>query len=161
MVSAEGSAAENAARFCRQHRTVFATNFLIAGPRAPAGVLEYDQDLQEERGVTLRLPPAGQDWIVTTNHFRARKAPIQCPRYQALAEALQGDTKLETLQDGWRMISRGSVDGTLHTLVYIPSERKILLSFATATRAAHRIRPVEFDLDELFKNAAQPARRPR
>ncbi len=152
LISPKGNVAENAANFCREHRTAFATNFLIVGPKAPAGVLEYDQNLRKDRGVSLRLPAEGQDWIVTTNHFRIRREPTDCRRYAALAERLQAGPKLASLDDAWKLITRASVDGTLHTLVYRPKSRTMLLSFSTPDAPAHKVVPVQFTLDQLLDN---------
>ncbi len=152
-ISPKRNVVENAAAFCRRHHTTFATNFLIAGPTAPAGILEYDQRLQLQSGVTVRFPPTDGEWIVTTNHFRKRGRPRQCTRYVALADRLKAGTKLTSLEDAWKLIGRASVEGTLHTMVYKPSERRLLLSFSTAATPAHQRKPARFTLDELFDNA--------
>ena len=154
-ISREGNVPENAAAFCRKHHTPCATNFLFAGPSGPAGTLEYDLNLEEKQGVTVRFPPEGQDWLVTTNHFRARKKAIPCNRYESLADALKSGSKLATLEDGWKLITRASVDGTLQTMVYMANGRRLLLSFSTTALPAHKIKPVEFTLDELFANAGE------
>ncbi|MBN2022319.1 MAG: hypothetical protein JW809_05950 [Pirellulales bacterium] len=152
-LSGSGDVPDQAARFCRREPTSFATNLLIAPPSGPAGVLEYDQDVANQQGVTLRRPAKGEDWIVVTNHYRDRAAPYECPRYESLAEPLAAGRKLASTADGWDLITRASRDGTLQTVVYQPSMHKILLSFSTATTPAHKVKPVEFDIEELYKEA--------
>ena len=51
-------------------------------------------------GLSLRLPPKGQDWIVTTNHFRLRAAPTRCSRYGALADTLKSANRAGIIADG-------------------------------------------------------------
>jgi hypothetical protein len=153
-VSAKQDLAAQAAEFFRDNRILRGTNLLVCGPGAKAFVVEYDGNVKLDCGVTIRQPEAGREWIAVTNHFRARTKPAECARYTALAETLQSmaDTgkKIGDLQEAWRVIGKAGVDSTQLTLVYRPGERKMVFSFTDGKQPAHRLKPVEFSLDELL-----------
>jgi hypothetical protein len=132
------------------------SNFLLCGPHAVACVAEYDGNLKKESGVTLRLPPKGQDWIAVTNHFRGRSKPTPSERYTKLEATLtaiaSSGQKLATLADGWEIIRHVAQNSTLLTIVYCQSKRVLLVSFTDGSSKASELQPTQFTLEELFAN---------
>ena len=127
----------------------------VAAPLSPAGVIEMDGNSKIGNGVTVRLAATGQDWIANSNHFRERSLPTEvCPRYNALESELNAmagaGRQVKTMEDAWKIISKAAVGQTLCTMVFSPSERKILVSAATAHKPAHLNKPVLLDLYELL-----------
>jgi hypothetical protein len=54
------------------------------------------------------------------------------------------------MEDAWKIISKAAVGQTLSTMVFSPSERKMLISVATADKPAHLNKPVLLDVNELL-----------
>jgi hypothetical protein len=152
--SATPNLAEQATQLFRAHQLLRGTNLLICGPGSTPFIVEYDGNVALDRGVTIRPPDAGCDWIAVTNHFRLRTEPGECGRYKSLADVLQamaaGKKKVAGLDDAWGLISRASVDATQLTFVYQTADRKMRFSFTDGKLPAQRVKPVEFSLDDLL-----------
>jgi len=143
-----------AAAFFRSQPILRGTNFLVASPTAGAFVVEYDGNRIRERGVTMRTPSPGREWVAVTNHFRRRATCVPCGRYDALATALsEAPTArpLCSLRDGWSMISRSAQDSTLLTAVYRHVDATVLVGFTDGRTPAHKREPVVVDLTEVWK----------
>ncbi len=133
------------------------TNFFLCSPKAEACIVEYDGNLKKDSGVTMRMPPAGQNWIAVTNHFRERSPAEGCGRYAKLEKALQelssSGKKISTLDDAWKIISLPAQGNTLLTIVYNQSKRTLAVSFTDGKKNAADLKPTQFTLDELFGTA--------
>lgn len=127
------------------------------GQGSPAVVLEYDGDTRRDGGVTVRTAsdadrPATTQYLLCTNHYRKRAAPIPCARYakmeRALAPLAASSTKVD-VADAWRIMDGVSVERTLHTVVFIPNRRTLGVRFARPA-SAPPARAVTLNLDDLL-----------
>jgi hypothetical protein len=154
-VSPAGNLAENVAGILRRHNLYRGGNVHVTSPSSPAAVIEMDGNSKLGKGVTVRLAAAGQDWIANTNHFRERSRMTKvCPRYAALEKelgAMAGEgRRVRTMEDAWKIIAKAAVGQTLSTMVFSPSERKMLVSVATVEKPAQWNKPVLLDANELL-----------
>jgi hypothetical protein len=141
----------NVGEVLRRHNVYRGGNVHVAAPSSPAIVIEMDGNAKLNNGVTVRVAATGQDWIANSNHFRERSLPTKiCPRYAALESALNATHQVKTMEDAWKIISKAAVGQTLSTMVFSPSERKMLISVATADKPAHLNKPVLLDVNELL-----------
>jgi hypothetical protein len=54
------------------------------------------------------------------------------------------------MEDAWKIIAKAAVGQTLSTMVFSPSERKMLVSVATVEKPAQWNKPVLLDANELL-----------
>jgi hypothetical protein len=156
-------AVEAAQTVLQQHPCVVGNNIHVSAPftgqDAPAGVFEYDGNTQLDKGATLRLVTDNKDPLLTTalmctNHYRRRREPTECDRYEtmraALRDAVAKDRKIDV--DGAREIMKAvSVEGTLHTVVFLPNRKEFYLSLADPTTNAARRPATHLNLTNLLK----------
>jgi hypothetical protein len=156
-------AVEAAQALLQQHPSMGGNNIHVSAPftgqNAPAAVFEYDGNTQLDKGATLRLVRHNKDPLLTTalmctNHYRQRRQPTDCNRYEtmraALHDAVAKERKIDV--DAAREIMKAvSVQGTLHTVVFLPNRKEFYLSLADPnTNAAHRP-PTHLKLTDLLK----------
>jgi len=146
----------------RRHRVFAGSNVHVSSPDSPAAVAEYDGNVKNESGVTLRRAPPGQDWLACTNDFLKRqKRTYDCWRYRALVkelgERVASGRRILGLSDAWRVAGLAGVRDTLHTAVFAPERRLIYVATATPETPAHKCRPVVLSVDELLKLTVEPA----
>jgi hypothetical protein len=160
-----GGAIEQAEKLLRSRRAFRGNNFLVAGPfdgkTQPAAVFEYDGDLENSGGVTVRrageaINESPPDSVLCTNHYRLRRPPGgTCSRYESIRSALQsanGGGALD-VKAAWSIIESAAVKGTMHTLVAQPNKRALELGLAAPNANACETERVGFTLEQLF---AQP-----
>lgn len=148
----------------RAHRTA----------KGPFTVFEYDGNLDNEEGVTVRTVRSTYDqrrrdlavqgggfFEICTNHYRKRSAPSECDRYATmdmkLKELAESKKGLET-SGAWkilRSVGRPSEDVpgllTYHSVVFEPHVRKMHVAFCNNGKAAPAHKPMELDVNKLLQ----------
>lgn len=161
------SAVADVARILRSRAVMVGNNVAVTMPytgnAAPSAVLEYDSNVTQHDGVTVR-PPKASMHQVCTNHYRNRAKPTACPRYQALSERLasadQGPTPV-SMDDAWSMLEAVAFKGrmapdiiTFTSVVFEPNKRKMHVAFATRGRPAPYGKRVTLDVAKLLLGTA-------
>lgn len=142
-------------------RTIVGSNMMVARPNAgtapTAMVFEFDGDLTDGQGVTLREPEGGESYIACTNHFRKRSPAMECGRYASLVQRLDevagnGDEHV-TQEMAREMMRTVSATGfTHHTVVFEPDKRLMHVAVAeSAGKDAPLCEAVTLDVAELLK----------
>ena len=109
-------------------------------------------------GVTPRLPPAGQNWLITTNHYRKRAKPEECWRYAILDKLMTqaaAEGKRIDKAEMWNIITQASQFSTLQTVVFDSSDRSFLVALAGALTPAQKKKPVELRWEDFFPESPQ------
>ena len=111
---------DEAAAILRRFRYGLGGNFMLAwrgrsAARAGAAVFEVWPAAELADGVTLRLPADGDDFVVCSNHHRARIEPEpECWRYAAIHDHLVREHRPFDLAAGLAVVQRAEVPGTLY-----------------------------------------------
>ncbi|HZU98806.1 MAG TPA: C45 family peptidase [Planctomycetota bacterium] len=155
--AAEGYA-EKAAAVLRDCPVIYGNNIHVSAPRnaVPAVILEWGPDRKQDGGVTVR--EAKDKAVVCTNHWRTRKPPEECRRFDALTKALAERKSPWTAKAALDALQVSAVTGerdlTLHSAVFSLEARKLLVAFAKdADHPAPRERAAEIDLGRLIDGA--------
>jgi len=148
--------AEKAASILRALRVGYGNNIHVSAPGG-AAILEWDPDKDKEGGVTIREATDGA--VICTNHWRSRREPEKCERYEALAKALADRKDPWTPKAAMRAL-RASIQQsaviTIHSAVFSLESRKLLLAFAQdGAHPAPKQQAIELDLGELFARSAK------
>jgi hypothetical protein len=121
-----------------------------------AVVFEFDGDLSDGGGVTMRAPEGDNPFQICTNHFRKRSSPVSCGRYAQLNGVLERIAASErkrhvTLKRAWKMLAGVSMDGgiTHHSVVFEPNKHLMHVAFAKNGQHASRCEPVTLDVTKL------------
>ncbi len=161
------SAVADVAGILRSRAVMVGNNVAVTMPytgnAAPSAVLEYDSDVTQRDGVTVR-PPEASTHQVCTNHYLSRAKPTACPRYEALSERLasahQGPTPV-SIDDAWGMLEAVAFKGrmapdvvTFTSVVFEPNKRKMHVAFATRGRPAPYGKRVTLDVVKLLLETA-------
>ena len=132
-----------------------------SGTGASAAVLEFDSDLTNNNGYTIREPDSDKSCIIQTNHFRVRIEPMDdCPRYNLVnqrmeeIQASRGQEHLTT--DGaWELLKETPIQGdgslVLYSVVFEPNQRLMHVAFAQPGIHAPFRNVVTLDVVELLE----------
>ena len=140
----------------------YGANVHVSIPRdktgPPAAVLEYDGTSGREGTVTRRTADdETAQVLLCTNHFRIRKQPSECGRYERMARRLaqlsEAGQKIGPAEA--RQVMQEVAVGsdrllTYHTVYFLPDRRRMGVSFAAADVPAPAAEPIWFGLDELL-----------
>lgn len=160
---AAGDPAEAARRMAVERPTACGNLFHLSWPSEaakktgtrPAAVLEFDAAGHQEGGTPVdvrRMDDSG--FLPLTNHYRVRKRPVECARFQRLLEgaaAIRESGKTIDLQTARRLLASVELPVAAHTLVFFPDERRIYVSISVGNVLSTRRPGVEFTWEELFK----------
>lgn len=126
-------------------------------PDDPAIVVE----ISNERGTAVRLAPdepaISPDRMILTNHHRVLYPPVYCSRYSRLLDSLTASSEV-TLDRLWILAGCvGSrtipgVGGTIQTMIFMPSQMTMGVSFSDETLASWEKPPVWLAWSDLFPN---------
>jgi glutathione peroxidase len=128
----------------------------MVGP--PAVVLEYDGAVDRQATVTRRTADDETAHVLLcTNHFRIRKQPSECGRYEKMARRLaelgEAGQKIGP-SEARQVMQEVAVDSerllTYHTVYFLPDRRRMGVSFAAADAPAPAAEPIWLGLDELL-----------
>jgi hypothetical protein len=165
--SGEGFA-DRAAAVLRRCPVVYGNNIHVSAPREggntlPAVILEWDSDREKEGGVTVRAAPPGEP-LVCTNHWRLRREPEPCNRYDALVKVLGKRSASWTAASALEALRASAVAGpggvTIHSVVFSLEKRTLLVAFARdKAHAAPFEAGTSLDLGALFQGSTPPAKR--
>ena len=159
--AAAHTAFEDIARMLRGEISIVGNNMMVNRPFADgqpaAAVIEFDGDLTNGQGVTVRLPQADSRHLVCTNHFRERSEARACPRYEQLSGVISRIARSEgkrhvTMDRAWKMLAGVSfVDLiTYHSVVFEPNKRLMHVAFAEPGRNAPTCKHVTLDVAKLL-----------
>jgi hypothetical protein len=160
------SAIDDIKRVLRARAVTVGNNVPVAMPFAgkapPAVVFEYDGNVAQSDGVTVRLPD-GSGYQVCTNHYRSRAQPTPCSRYDSLSERLASASKQRKplkIEDAWSMLEAVAFTGqgmrakiTFTGVVFEPNKRKMHVAFATPGTPAPFGKRVTLDVVKLLREA--------
>jgi len=145
-----------------EFKPVYGSNVHVSVPRdksgPPAAVLEYDGIGGRGGAVTRRTADeVAPNVLLCTNHFRIRKAPSECGRYEKMARQLaqMGEASRKIGPTEARRIMQEVAVGsdrqlTYHTVYFLPDRRRLGVSFAADGAPAPAAEPVWLGLDELL-----------
>ncbi len=145
----------------RSRQTNYSQNMFVCFPSSEASigsaVFEYDGAINVGNGVTCRIPDETQSFIICTNHFRERKEPMDCSRYDTLQQRMEEIANSNglvylTVEKAWDMLSEVPIDGMLlyHSVVFEPDKKIIHIAFTENGQHAVNCSKVTFDLTELI-----------
>lgn len=147
----------------RARKPAYGANVHVSVPRdktgSPAVVLEYEGAGSEGAMVTRRTADdAAPNVLLCTNHFRIRKQPSECGRYEKMARRLAqlGEAGQKIGPAEARQIMQDvAVDSdrvlTYHTVYFLPDRRRMGVSFAADGAPAPAAEPIWLGLDELLE----------
>jgi len=147
----------------RKRKPAYGSNVHVSIPRdkagPPAAVLEYDGAGGRDGMVTRRTAEdEAPHFLLCTNHFRIRKQPSGCARYEKMARQLaqMNEAARKIAPAEARQIMQAvAVDNdgllTYHTVYFLPDRRQVGVSFATADAPAPAAEPIWLGLDELLE----------
>ncbi len=149
--------AESAAKVLQGCPVAYGNNIHVSAPGS-AVVLEWDPDRTKGRGVTIREAKDGA--IVCTNHWRSRREPEKCRRFEALSKALADRTRPLAPKEALATLGLAAVSGkddlTIHSAVFSLEQRRLLVAFARDEQhPAPGEEPVDIDLGALFARSAK------
>jgi hypothetical protein len=131
----------------------------FAGQRNPAAVFEYDGDVATDGGLTIRYAADENsrplmNVLLCTNHYRKRGSPTPCDRFATMKsffESPRPATEKIDIETARSVMRSVSVEGTLHSVVFLPNRKEFHVSFATEGTNATGNPPVHFALGELLR----------
>lgn len=155
------TAKDDVARAIRRSVSIVGNNMMVTLPysgNGPGGyVFEFDGDLTQGGGLSIREPEPANSFIVCTNHFRDRKAPIGCDRYAGLTHTLErtkasGGQRHVELQRAWKMMLGVSPPENLsyHSVVFEPNKRLMHVAFTQNRENAPKCKKVTLDVTKLL-----------
>jgi hypothetical protein len=156
------SAVEDVKRVLLAEHSVTGTNVHVSGAfmgqRDPAAVFEYDGDVAANGGVDVRFCADENDRalmsvLLCTNHYRKRSPPADCTRFETMKkffETPRPATEKIDVETARQVMRSVSVDGTLHSVVFLPNRKELYVSFADPAHNATMNPPVRFTLAELL-----------
>ncbi len=122
---------ESIAGVLRRHAAIMGNNIHVSRPRVadgpPAVIIEYD-GAEQGGGVTLRRAAADASSLFCTNHFRSRREPVECDRYQTLQRGLEQAERATRALDAaaaLELVLTARQRTTLHTVVFEPQQRRL------------------------------------
>ena len=174
--SACGSTAyEDVRRVLSAHLAAVGNNVPVTFPsmrnKAAAVVFEYDGDLKNNMGLTVRLPDgtgrkksapdAATAFLTCTNHYVKRAAPTACDRYSRIDQrlaSLAGNGKPVDLPEAWSIlrsvacrVGPGQPLETYHSVVFEPNRRVMHVAFSSADKPAADNPPIRLDVAQLLE----------
>ncbi len=112
-------------------------SFPYTGNNKCSVVFEYDGNLAQDNGVTVREPEASKSYQIATNHYRERQQAIDCWRYTLLSEKLNeivmsGGTTHLTTEKAWVLLEMVAVSGSLllDSAVFEPNKKLMHVAFS-------------------------------
>jgi len=166
--SAHASTAfEDVAGILRERRCAVGNNIPVNRPSKiggiPSAVFEYDGNMAKGHGVTVRRPGGESDYLLCTNHYVDRAAPLQCRRYEAIQrwlEAIADAGEAVDLDEAWKILRsvayKGKAGGqgsvTLYSVLFEPDRRRMHVAAAKRNRPADKATPVSLDVAALLRN---------
>ncbi|MBN2563973.1 MAG: hypothetical protein JXQ75_23910 [Phycisphaerae bacterium] len=178
------TAFDDVGRVLRKRVCAVGNNVAVTRPYAsdtPAvAVFEYDGNLDDGKGVTVRKPKAKkhkkekgkrskgqgsrQDFLMCTNHYRERGEPTECDRYagmnKRLRKAVKGKKPID-LEVAWEILKdvsfpRGQAQQvmTYHSVVFEPNKRLMHVAFDQDRKPAPTCRKATLDVAKLLSGAA-------
>jgi len=159
--AAADTAFEDTARVVQGEISIVGNNMMVTRPFASgqpaATVLEFDADLKNGKGLTVRSAAEGARFVTCTNHFRERRDPINCWRYDQLKRVLDRIAKSDgkrhiTLDRAWKMLRGVSPEDTFtyHSVVFEPDKRVMHVALADLVKDAPKCKPVTLDVTKLI-----------
>ena len=157
------TAVEDIARVIREGVSIVGNNMMVTRPHTGGGpaavVFEFDGDLSDGGGLTIREPEGEQPFLVCTNHFRKRSdpTPYEGRRFGGLSRTLDtiaagGGKRHLTLKRAWKMLGGVSMSEVIthHSVVFEPNKRLMQVAFAEPGRHAPRCKKVTLDVQKLI-----------
>jgi hypothetical protein len=155
------TALEDVAQVLRSGISLVGNNMMVTRPYSGDGpgavVFEFDGNLSEGQGVTLRLPEEKAESIICTNHFRLRAPPNEGDRYIRLDGVLQRIEKKRekrhlTVKRAWKMLQSVSFRTILthHSTVFEPNKGLMHVALAKPGRNAPKCKKVTLDVQQLL-----------
>jgi hypothetical protein len=126
-------------------------------PGEPALVVE----ISNERGYQIRQasddPDISPDMMILTNHHRVLYPPVYCDRYSRLIDSLttNPDVTLDRLWDLVGCVGYPTIPGvgaTIQSMIFIPSDTTIAISFSTESEASWEKEPEWIAWSDIFPN---------
>lgn len=153
------SAMDDIAKLLRLRACIAGTNMMVTRPAASgaptATVFEYDGNQENGKGLTIRMPEKGDEFLLCTNHFCKRREATPCRRFETIKRRLsklEKDGKTLSVAKAWRLLGGVPLDGILthHSVVFEPDQRRMQVAFGTAEKNAPKNKPIELDLAKLL-----------
>ncbi|UCE59174.1 MAG: hypothetical protein JSU63_17235 [Phycisphaerales bacterium] len=155
------TAFEDAARVVRGEISIVGNNMMVTRPfasgHAAAAVLEFDADLTNGDGLTVRTAVEGGLFLICTNHLLERRGPINCWRYGQLGRVLEriaeSNRTRHVTSDRVRKMLRGVSPKdtfTYHSVVFEPDKRLMHVAFANSVQDAPECKHVTLDVTKLL-----------
>jgi len=146
----EARTCDEAVEILRTSRRTFSNNVLIAQtqPRPHAVVAEYTA-----RDIAVREPRNGNDFIVSTNHFRKLGRDAEWSdetgfsRYPKIVSALRAAQGRMSMHKPVFQLPRVALPNSLHTLVAEPERGMVRLSLGRIPAAEGPYRAIRYDED--------------
>ncbi len=120
-------------------------------------VPEFDGVTNDNGGFEIRIPEAGDEFIISANHFRLRHTPMQdCWRYNLLIDRMNnikdGIDPLLTKNISIEILQQTPIPELvcMHSVVFEPNKGLIHIAFTDGINHAPESSYVTFNIDELF-----------
>ena len=154
-------AVEQVFRKLRATTTYMGNNVQVTSPfdgrTIPAGIVEYDGVETQTEGADLRLSDDVTRFVLCTNHYRLREKPEGCRRYRTIEGALakiaaeNGKIDARTARAVMAKATQNSLGSrTLHTVVFLPGERRFELMLSGGGKPAPQNEPTSWRLADLL-----------
>ena len=153
------TALEDVGKVLRSRLCAVGNNIMVSRPHPEVGaaavVFEYDGYQTIDAGATQRSPVEGEEYIVCTNHHRARAQPVSCGRYDGLYGGLKrvASSQRQVTQDrAWKLL-RGACTSSIlthHSVVFEPDKGLMHVAFSQAGRDAAHCEPFTLNVKELL-----------
>jgi len=147
----------------KSHHLFVASSGMVGFPKESnqfeACVFEYDGNYSADEGVTVRHPESSESYIICTNHFRERRSPVACWRYESIEQELDGINESNgaeylTVEKAWDILSDVPMEQSLlyYSIVYEPEKGLLHLAFSKNQNHAPDCEKVTFVIDDLLNN---------
>lgn len=123
----------------------------------PAVVAEVNNQLGFQFRYSSDEPSIAPDHLLLTNHHRILYPPVSCYRYAYMLDSLDADPDV-TLPRLWNFMRAVGFSpepgsgGTLQTMIFQPSQRRLGLAFASQGIAAPEKSPQWIEWNDIYPN---------
>jgi hypothetical protein len=149
------TAEEDMAHILKEHFTITGNNLFVTRPytgeESGGFVFEHDGCLEKGDGMTLRVPEAGDAFLVCTNRFYERALPStvelkSCSRFDKLNRQLEQIKKQRrkdrvTLEEAWTLAESVPIQSLAiyHRVIFEPNKRLMHVAFPEKGEPIKRI----------------------
>lgn len=165
--SGGAGAVDQVFRKLRATTTYMGNNVQVTSPfdgkTVPAGIVEYDGVETQDEGADLRLAADATSFVLCTNHYRLREKPEGCRRYRTIETGLAkiaaegGKIDARSARALMAKATQNSLGSrTLHTVVFLPGERRFELMLSGGGKTAPQNEPTSWKLADLLPPRTAP-----